>query len=62
MSEGTQTAENTVILSDTTVKIVECAKVLDALTKDKGASRQDQYYARKALSELRALLGSKIMG
>lgn len=55
-------AADAVLLSDTTKKIMECARVLESITKDKSAARQDQYYARRALNEIKMLVASKVLG
>lgn len=60
--ETEQAAPESVILSDTTRKIVECVKVLDAIAKDKTASRQEQYAARDAGRTLRQMIGARVVG
>lgn len=62
METQEQEKQGGIILSDTTQKIVDVIKILEAVIKDKNASRQEQYRARQAATELKLMVADKVVG
>lgn len=62
METDTEQTTDSVILSDTTRKIIDVIKILSALVKDKSTSRQEAYQARQAVNSLKMLVADKVVG
>lgn len=62
MAQDTVQDRDTIIIADSTRKLMEVAKLLEEVARSKDESAQTKYYARDAAKSLRLLIAGKVMG